>query len=147
MRVEYNLRMARPGWHSRGYLPHCDEDGLVQHVIFRLADSMPKAALLKMARLNKIERFAKCDQLLDAGGGEAVLKSHEAARVVENALLCFDSQRYALIAWCIMPNHVHVVVEPSGEHLLGQIVKSWKAFSASKINVALGRSGRLWARD
>src|SRR5262245_23260929 len=120
--------MARPGWHNRGYLPHCDEDSLVQHVVFRLADSLPEAALRRMAVLNKIERFARCDRMLDRGGGEAILKSREAARIVEDALLHFDDERYALIAWCVMPNHVHVVIEPRGEHLLGEIVKSWKAF-------------------
>ena len=26
------------GWRSRGYLPHCDERGLVQHIVFGLHD-------------------------------------------------------------------------------------------------------------
>src|SRR5262245_26121796 len=29
------------GWHSRGYIPHFDQPGLVQTITFRLADSMP----------------------------------------------------------------------------------------------------------
>ena len=139
--------MARPGWHSRGYLPHCDEDGLVQHVVFRLADSLPTAAIHKMALLDKVERYSRCDLLLDAGRGEAILKRPEAAQIVVDTLLCFDGQRYALIAWCVKPNHVHVIVEPRGEHLLGRIVKSWKAFSAARINELTQRAGRLWARD
>ena len=139
--------MARPGWHSRGYLPHCNEDGLVQHVVFRLADSLPAAAIHKMALLDKVERYSRCDLLLDAGRGEGILKRPEAAQIVVDTLLCFDGQRYALIAWRVMPNHVHVVVEPRGEHLLGQIVKSWKAFSAARINELTERAGRLWARD
>jgi REP element-mobilizing transposase RayT len=31
--------------------------------------------------------------------------------LVEAALLHFDNERYRLLAWCVMPNHVHVVVE------------------------------------
>ena len=30
-----------PDWRSRGYLPHCDEIGLIQHITFRLSDSVP----------------------------------------------------------------------------------------------------------
>jgi len=139
--------MTRPSWHSRGYLPHCDEDGLVQHVVFRLADSLPAAALAKMELLDKIQRFARCDKLLDAGVGSAVFRSPAAAQIVVDALLWFDDQRYALVAWCVMPNHVHAVIEPRGEHALSQIIKSWKAFTAANINKFLGRSGRLWAPD
>lgn len=139
--------MDRPGWHSRGYLPHCDAHGLVQHIVFRLADSLPAAVLAKLAQLDKVRRFAACESLLDSGAGSAPLKAPSAAQVVENALLRFDGERYALIAWCVMPNHVHVVVEPFAGHVLGAIVKSWKAFSAAQINQLEGRSGRLWARD
>jgi putative transposase len=133
--------MARPSWHSRGYLPHCDEDGLVQHIVVRLADSLPAAVLQRMELLDS------CDKILDAGGGNAVLRSPEAAQTVVDALLWFDGQRYALLAWCVMPNHVHAVIEPRDTHTLSQIVKSWKAFTAAQINRMLGRSGRLWAPD
>ena len=40
----------KPGWHSRGYLPHCDADGLIQHITFHLADSLPKSALDHLER-------------------------------------------------------------------------------------------------
>jgi putative transposase len=139
--------MPRPGWHSRGYLPHCDQDGLVQHVVFRLADSLPSSVLEKTRLLSKHERFGRCDRLLDSGIGSAVLKSPDFANVVLDSLMWFDGSHYALIAWCIMPNHVHVVVEPLGDHLLRNIVKSWKANSAARINALRGASGRLWASE
>lgn len=139
--------MTRPSWRSRGYLPHCDEDGLVQHVVFRLADSLPAAVLEKMELLDGVERFTQCDKHLDAGGGSAALRAPAAAQAVNDALLWFDGQRYALLAWCVMPNHVHVVIEPLGAHTLSQIVKSWKAFSAARINAMLGQSGRFWAPE
>jgi putative transposase len=68
-------------------------------------------------------------------------------QVVVDALLHFDGDRYRMLAWCVMPNHVHVVVEPTQEHSLGSVVKSWKAFTAAKINQLSGRSGAVWAPD
>ena len=35
------MRQAPTYWHSRGYLPHFDQPGLVQMVTFRLADALP----------------------------------------------------------------------------------------------------------
>ena len=46
-----------------------------------------------------------------------------------------------------MPNHVHVVVTPMKGFALGEILHSWKSFSAHKINELLGREGQLWQRE
>ena len=35
-------------WYSRGYLPHCDQMGLLQFITFRLADSLPQEKLQQM---------------------------------------------------------------------------------------------------
>lgn len=35
---------SRAEWRSRGYLPHFDAPNVVQHVVFRLADSLPAEA-------------------------------------------------------------------------------------------------------
>ena len=43
--------MDHKGWHSRGYLPHFDSQDIVQFVTFRLADSLPKEAALKLSFL------------------------------------------------------------------------------------------------
>jgi putative transposase len=42
-----------------------------------------------------------------------MLQQPEIASLIEGALLHFDEGRYRLLAWCIMPNHVHVVIETS----------------------------------
>jgi REP element-mobilizing transposase RayT len=81
------------------------------------------------------------------GSGHCWLQQSEIARIVEDALLHFDGDRYRLIAWTIMPNHVHVLIEPIGGHDLGSIVSSWKRFSARMANRALGRSGPFWQDD
>jgi REP element-mobilizing transposase RayT len=47
----------------------------------------------------------------------------------------------------VMPNHVHVLLSPLGEQLLSGIVHSWKSFTASQINAALGRQGAFWQKE
>ena len=48
-------------------------------------------------------------------------------------------------AWVVMPNHVHVVVYPINGFTLGEIVKSWKQFSALRAKRILGLNGkRFW---
>jgi len=47
----------------------------------------------------------------------------------------------------VMPNHVHVLIEPIGSHTTGDIVGSWKRFSARMANRQLGRSGAFWQDD
>jgi len=47
------------GWRSRGYLPHLDAPELVQHVVFRLADSLPahiRAEIGKIPQSNGSKR-------------------------------------------------------------------------------------------
>ncbi|MSQ44292.1 MAG: hypothetical protein EXR45_08845 [Chloroflexi bacterium] len=68
------------------------------------------------------------------------------AGVVSNTLQ-HNGFRDHLIVWCIMPNHVHVVVKCVGGHALRTTVHGWKSFSATEANRRLGRSGRLRMPD
>lgn len=97
--------------------------------------------------LDNAKRRTQIDAALDRHLGDSLLREPANAQEIADALRHFDEQRYALHAWCVMPNHVHVLVEPLGTYELGAIVRSWKSFSAAKINKQLGRSGRLWAAD
>jgi REP element-mobilizing transposase RayT len=137
--------MNHKGWHSRGYLPHFDSAETVQFVTFRLADSLPKAVAEELTKL--ADNLAETDHKLDSGLGSCWLRRPFVAQTVEAAILYFDGKRYRLLAWCIMPNHVHVVVEPADGQTLGAIVHSWKSFSAKQANGILGRSGPFWHRD
>ena len=126
--------MGRKGWHSRGYIPHLDGWGIAQHVVFRLADSVPDGG-------------DSGDDILDLGHGTALLRDAENARIVEDALLHHHTHHYDLRAWCVMPNHVHVLVHTHRDHTLGTIVRGWKSYAARLINARCGREGRLWAAD
>jgi type I restriction enzyme R subunit/putative DNA methylase len=122
-------------WYSRGYLPHRDHYGLLQSITFRLNDSLPKETLLRLKdELDKIPlekqdliRRKRLDDWLDAGYGCCALGKPDMAKVMESSLLLFDGKKYRLISWCIMPNHVHVLIEPLIS--LSKIVQSWKAYT------------------
>jgi REP element-mobilizing transposase RayT len=138
--------MNPKGWHSRGYLPHFDSPEVVQHVVFRTAESLPKH-LLASAPQDPIARGRSFNDWLDAGVGGSTLADAAAAGIVQSALLHFDQKRYRLVAWCIMPNHVHAVLETKIGESLGPVVKSWKAWTARAINAEARRSGPFWAPD
>ena len=117
------------GWHERGYLPHCDFPGIVQFVTFRLADSMPESRRGEWEHLLKIEddreKRTRLEEYLDRGIGECHLRDPRISQIAEAALLYFHNQRYELLAWCVMPNHVHVLVHV-WNWPLWKMVQSWK---------------------
>lgn len=130
---------------TRGYLPHMEFDGATYHVVFRLADALPpKERMALTPELGRLEYF---ESLLDAGLGRRALADPDNADCVLDALHHFNGERYRLEAWCIMPNHVHVVLKACAGYSLAGIVHSWKSFTANAINKRLGASGRFWARE
>jgi REP element-mobilizing transposase RayT len=134
------------GWHGRGYLPHFDSPETVQHVVFRTAGSLPEAVMSDLPT-NIARRRRAVDAALDRSTSGDILHRPEAAAIVENAIRHFDGQRYRLLAWCVMPNHVHVVLEQLQGWNLGWIVRSWKLFTTRGLNELQGSSGPIWASD
>ena len=88
--------MEHKGWHSRHDVPHVDSADVTQFVTFRLADSLPAEAVARLKEIAKPEtmRF----EMLDRGWGACWLKQDAIARLVEDALLRFDGDRYQLHA-------------------------------------------------
>ncbi len=84
---------------------------------------------------------------LDVGHGACVLRQPELSSIVARSLHHFDGDRYRLLDFVVMPNHVHVLCSfPDEESMLSQR-ESWKHFTATQINRRLGRKGRFWQRD
>ncbi len=148
------------------YLPHWTRSGATYAVTFRLGDALP-AEILEGWRdqRNRIVRQAeeqgrqltdheqrelarlyseRVDSYLDAGHGQCHLGLEEVAELTQNALLHFDGDRYDLIAWAVMANHVHVVFTPSGSNTVAEILHSWKSHTAKKANELLKLSGKFW---
>ncbi len=136
-------------WHSRGYMPHCDTPDLLQFITVRLNDSLPAHLLHRLAQEfdDDMERLGQIESLFDAGYGACWLKQPAVADIVEDALLHWDGQRYRLLAWCVMPNHVHVLIETWEGYSLPKVAQGWKSFTARLINLHLGRTGTVWMRD
>jgi REP element-mobilizing transposase RayT len=154
---------------NRGHLPHWESATATYFVTFRLADSLPQKALQKilfarkdipataaqMGRaLSDVERkqlkklnTSRIEKYLDEGVGGCFFRDSTIARVVVDSLHQFHGTRYQLFAWCVMPNHVHVVFKILSGNTLPKILHSWKSFSAKKANKILGRSSQLWQRE
>jgi REP element-mobilizing transposase RayT len=154
---------------DRGYLPHWERLGALYFVTFRLADSLPqhvlasyeseRQALLAKAQAatpsisseekQRLDRlFSKRVQTyLDSGVGACHLAKPAIAKMVAQALHHFNGNRYRLWAWCIMPNHVHVVLEPIPPYTLAPILHSWKSFTANQAHKLLGTQGPFWQRE
>ena len=121
-------------WHTRN-LPHRNKEGLIQSITFRLGDSMPKEVLDKIeAELNdspkdqrSLELRKKQQFYLDQGAGCCALNHPEMAECVMNALRHHDGEKYDLLAWSIMPNHVHVLIHAKDD--VSKAVQSWKSYT------------------
>ncbi|MCY3776831.1 MAG: transposase [Candidatus Aminicenantes bacterium] len=147
-------------------LPHWQQDNVLVFVTWRLGDSLPQTKLDQWKEERKIwlkrhprpwdvktairyhKRFSRrIEDWLDRGSGSCVLKAPALANMVADALRHFDGERYELVSFVVMPNHVHVLFRPLGSHAIPKIVKSWKWFTARKINKKIGTSGRFWQED
>jgi REP element-mobilizing transposase RayT len=137
---------------KRGYLPHYDSAKLTQFITFRLADSLP-ATFLKSLRyklhtkeITEIEYHWRVEKTLDLGRGPIYLADPKIARIVSDAIVRFDGERLELIAWVVMPNHVHLLLRVIAGFELS-IMHSIKSYTASRANKILKRSGRFWSPD
>ena len=151
---------------TRNRLPHWQQGNVFVFVTWRLKDSLPKVKLnqwkeereswlkrhprpwnAKMATRFHRRFSRRIEDWLDQGSGSCALKDPVLAKIVADALLHFDRERYELYSFVVMPNHVHVLFRPLGSHPIPNIVKSWKGYTAMRINKITGKSGSLWQED
>jgi REP element-mobilizing transposase RayT len=138
------------GWYSSKYLPHFDSPGVQQYITYRLADSLPMerrgewAAILEVE--DELERQRKLEHYLDLGHGACHLRDGRVAQVVQDNLWHHDGVQYRLLAWVVMPNHVHALIE-LWQTPLGKILQSWKSYTSKAANKILGCEGKFWQDD
>ena len=144
------------GWYTRGYLPHFDAgETRTQFITCRLYDSLPQNVLARikaeidLRKPENIQRetFILAEKYLDNGYGKCFLKKRAVAQIVKDSLLKYDGDRYRLIAWVVMPNHIHLLLRPFPGHKLEKIMHSFKSFTASESNKILDRNGEFWMRE
>ena len=94
------------------------------------------------------DRFTtRWHEALDSGHGTCVLAQTEIADLVSDSLLHFDGDRYQMLDFVIMPNHIHLLATFPDKAAMVEQCDSWKHFTARKINRHLGTQGRFWQQD
>ncbi len=152
---------------TRGYVTHWEQPDATYSVTFRLHDSLPREVIAQLVETRQLierameshrltaaeamiarrELELRVDRALDHHSGAAYMRDERVAEIVAGALTYFYGVRYRLYAWCVMPNHVHAVVQPLGAWPLARILQSWKSYSSKKANAVLGREGRFWQKE
>jgi len=153
---------------NRGRLPHWEREAGLYFVTFRLADSLPRPVLEKIVDRRRMLEAAKCsgfkllprqkailaeysprrvEEIIDSGSGACFLSDPSVAELVAEALRFWDGRKFRLVAWCIMPNHVHVILRLFPGQELSGILWGWKSYTARMANRILGRKGSFWQRE
>jgi putative transposase len=166
-------------------LPHYQPAGYAFFITFRLQGTLPKDIVdkLKAKKEEKLklladfdssemrsekyselkkEYFTLYDQYLDkASKGFSWLKDKRIADVVKNSIHFRDEKEYHLIAYTIMPNHVHLVIYPIVERIadsltpengdnsyfVTKILQNLKKYTARECNKLLTRTGSFWQHE
>jgi REP element-mobilizing transposase RayT len=138
----------------RRKLPHYHPDiteGDFLFVTWRLAGSVPPPRRLPPAvamPLSAGRAFLASDCEADkAAFGPVWLQDARVAGMVADALRHGETGRnfYVLPAWVIMPNHVHIVLQPK---VPMPVIMRWlKGSTARQANLILGRTGSAFWQD
>ncbi len=128
---------------------------------------MPDAWQAKFLQFRR-EWFAAFEEHLhQATTGPHWLREEAIAQIIVESLHFFDQQKYCLRAYCVMSNHVHVVLSPflSADNLvegkdtaghtsftsamptLAKIMHSLKSYTAKEANKVLERTGEFWEHE
>ena len=158
----------KPTLFYRGYLPHWQPLSATFFVTFRLKGSIPmnilnqliiqKQALLAIAGNDKEEiykankRFFKLtEDYLDTNPNEPYwLKEPDNMAVVKEALHYRDGKVYTLYAYCVMSNHVHLLINTleTNEDYLYKIMQDFKKRTGKLCNRHLDRTGNsFWEEE
>jgi len=117
---------------------------------WRLAGTLPQAPPAFLVQDSDAGKaFLAHDRQLDrTRSGPCWLKDPKIAASFVEALLHGENVRrsYELLAWVVMPNHVHVVLKPHEK--LPEIMRWVKAAIAVRANRIAGRTGQpFWQRE
>ena len=149
-----------------GNLPHWRQDGATYFVTFRTIDSMPRERVEQWKRerdewlqthpeprdeamRQEYRRLftERWQDWLDESHGACLPGRTEVAAEIERCLRHDDGTAYRLGDFVIMPNHVHALVTPLGEHTLSKILQTWKSVTAHAINAMTGGMGSVWQKE
>jgi putative transposase len=160
----------------RRNLPHIQPRGATFLINLRLASSLPIEVMKRLrAEAEQLEKklltikdqkerlllrdreqrklFFKWDDALhESQTGPFWLKDDRIAQIVANSILYHDGDWFDILAYCIMPNHVHLVLisyegSDTTDYSLTKIMHNIKRNSANHANKILGRTGAFWQHE
>lgn len=128
-------------------LPHWHPEGRILFVTWRLFGSLPASVIAKIEseRDHPGRQFTRAEKFLDAGRfGPLFLRDEQIALTVERCILHGAQvlHRYDLLAYVVMPNHVHMLIKPLAS--LSLITHGIKGVSAQAANRLLERTGKAF---
>ena len=153
--------------HYQRFLPHRLGPGASYFITFRLAGSLPREVVLRLIEERELELreaatrsaanpdagkrfFRTFDAVLDqAQHGPCYLNRPAEAAIVQAALHYADGVGYELLAYCLMPNHVHLVVHLPQDATTprARTLQRLKSHTARHLNRLRGGEGRVWQRE
>lgn len=112
-----------------------------QTVLERWREELTQGVITDAGFRRRIETY------LDQNYGAQCLSDRRIASLVQNTLLNLDGKRYHLIAWVIMPNHVHILIQNLEGHSISSIMQTIKSYTAHEANKILDRKGSFWFKE
>jgi len=160
----------------RRNLPHFHPEGYPLFITFRLADSLPVEVLreLKAQREGELnglknpspdekyaiekKHFGRYDKWLDSCAfGPRWLGDMNIAEIVAKKIHSMNDKHFHLVAYCIMLNHVHLLIksitnilprqEKASKYPIPESLRLLKGSTARICNLTLKRTGHFWHHE
>ena len=147
------------------FLPHQLGAGETYFITFRLAGTLPREVVERLLEERELELrrtvepsdtshkkafFKTFDSALDgATHGPCYLTAPAEAEIVKASLHFLDGPGFELLAYCLMPNHVHLVAHLPADAVapLARTLQRLKSHTARHLNRLRNASGRVWHRE
>lgn len=163
--------------HYHRNLPHIHPEGYPLFITFRLADSLLLDVLQELKKqseselnllksqspdeIYKIEKkhFGRYDAWLDhCVSGPRWLENKAIADIIAEKIRSMNGKYFQLMAFCIMPNHVHMLIESiianqlhhrgkTAKYPVTDTLRLLKESTARSCNLKLERSGHFWNHE
>lgn len=104
----------------------------VRHIVFFANDTLPEELVVRMEHAPERVTLAEALLSLLKFEGDCALQYDWNAKSVENALRADDGLGYRLVAYRVLPNHVHVLVEAAPGWPAGDPIHRWKQASSPR---------------
>ncbi|MDQ7046089.1 MAG: transposase [Sulfurovum sp.] len=125
------------------YLPYTDVSNHCKFITFRTVESEDSTLheILNQKNISDKMKQYQVDTYLD-GSNKGAYLNDDILQLLHNLLKSQDMILYDLVAYTIMPNHIHLLIVPKKN--LSFIMETIKSISKTEINKILKRKGQFW---